>query len=263
MQEARGAAVPIASLQPSPPCPVPAPVGGPCSSIATGSSSTPSPVAPSPARPDRSPSPAGHRWRRRGDRPAAGGRRQRGLVVTNQPDVRRGALAIEALEEMHVLLQAQLEFDDVVACPHDGHAGCRCRKPLPGLLVELGVVRTSTSRRAGSSATAGSISPPDVWRVPAPSWSTAVQLGADRRRAHRPPLTPDQRVADVTAAARAIPAIPGRRSPSDRSRPTTVRAGPGRTAHREREDLRRRRRPGRHAGSPPSRASPGSRPTRR
>jgi D-glycero-D-manno-heptose 1,7-bisphosphate phosphatase len=64
---------------------------------------------------------------------AAGGM---AIVVSNQPDVGRGLLAVDCLEEMNGRLVADAGVDAVLVCPHDGAEGCRCRKPLPGLLLE-------------------------------------------------------------------------------------------------------------------------------
>jgi D-glycero-D-manno-heptose 1,7-bisphosphate phosphatase len=58
------------------------------------------------------------------------------IVVTNQPDVARGRQSIAVLEEMHRILEAALPVDDVLVCFHDNADDCKCRKPLPGLLIE-------------------------------------------------------------------------------------------------------------------------------
>lgn len=58
------------------------------------------------------------------------------VVVTNQPDVARGKLDPEILETIHERLRAELPLDDVVVCPHDGHEGCWCRKPRPGMILD-------------------------------------------------------------------------------------------------------------------------------
>lgn len=58
------------------------------------------------------------------------------IVVTNQPDIRRGTLRPELSDEIHAALRARLPLDDVRVCPHDDGDGCACRKPAPGLLVE-------------------------------------------------------------------------------------------------------------------------------
>src|SRR5262249_19411408 len=40
------------------------------------------------------------------------------IVVTNQPEVARGMLKIQALESIHRVLQAQVSFDDLRTCNH-------------------------------------------------------------------------------------------------------------------------------------------------
>jgi len=57
------------------------------------------------------------------------------IVVTNQPDVARGAQTREAVEAMHARLASELPLDEIVTCYHDGD-GCDCRKPKPGALIE-------------------------------------------------------------------------------------------------------------------------------
>ena len=59
------------------------------------------------------------------------------LVVTNQPDVRRGLMAAETLEAIHARLAAALPVDDIVACVHDNADDCACRKPKPGMILDL------------------------------------------------------------------------------------------------------------------------------
>ncbi len=59
------------------------------------------------------------------------------LVVSNQPDIERGWMTRGALAGMSALLRAMLPIDDIAICEHDDCTGCRCRKPEPGLLVEL------------------------------------------------------------------------------------------------------------------------------
>lgn len=56
------------------------------------------------------------------------------IVFTNQPEVARGLLALETLEQMHRQLRERVAVDDVLVCPHVDQDGCTCRKPSPGML---------------------------------------------------------------------------------------------------------------------------------
>lgn len=67
------------------------------------------------------------------------------IVATNQPDVGRGTLKKEIVEEIHAHMIKQLPIDRVEVCYHPGQglSDCDCRKPKPGMLVraanELGI----------------------------------------------------------------------------------------------------------------------------
>lgn len=78
------------------------------------------------------------------------------IVVTNQPDVARGAVSRETVEAIHDRLRAALPLDDILTCCHDDADRCECRKPLPGLLHEA-------ARRHGIDL-AGSYLVGDRWR---------------------------------------------------------------------------------------------------
>jgi D-glycero-D-manno-heptose 1,7-bisphosphate phosphatase len=59
------------------------------------------------------------------------------VVATNQPDVGRGTLQREIVEQMHVAMFRRLPIDHVMVCYHAGAKfgePCDCRKPLPGML---------------------------------------------------------------------------------------------------------------------------------
>ena len=58
------------------------------------------------------------------------------IVITNQPDVARGAQTREAVEAIHQALMSSLPIDDIFVCYHDDSDHCACRKPNPGLLFE-------------------------------------------------------------------------------------------------------------------------------
>jgi D-glycero-D-manno-heptose 1,7-bisphosphate phosphatase len=56
------------------------------------------------------------------------------VVVTNQPDVSRGALSKEMVESLHQRLELQLGIQHFYTCFHGDFDNCLCRKPRPGLL---------------------------------------------------------------------------------------------------------------------------------
>jgi len=56
------------------------------------------------------------------------------VVVTNQPDVARGAQTREAVDAIHARMRAELPLDAIYCCFHDDADRCACRKPAPGLL---------------------------------------------------------------------------------------------------------------------------------
>ena len=57
------------------------------------------------------------------------------IVVTNQPDVARGATQRADVEAINGHLQKCLPIDEFRTCYHDSGDGCDCRKPLPGALL--------------------------------------------------------------------------------------------------------------------------------
>ncbi len=74
-----------------------------------------------------------------GVREACRGIREAGyllILITNQPDIARGAANADEVSAMHNHLRRYLRLDDVKVCPHDDSAHCECRKPQPGLLLE-------------------------------------------------------------------------------------------------------------------------------
>jgi D-glycero-D-manno-heptose 1,7-bisphosphate phosphatase len=64
-------------------------------------------------------------------------------VATNQSGIERGLLDMSTLNAIHAkMLKAVQEagghIDVIYYCPHSGDADCRCRKPAPGMLVDIG-----------------------------------------------------------------------------------------------------------------------------
>jgi D-glycero-D-manno-heptose 1,7-bisphosphate phosphatase len=58
-------------------------------------------------------------------------------VVTNQPDVGNGLVSQAVTERMHELLKAALPIHSIRACYHRQNEACECRKPKPGMLLDL------------------------------------------------------------------------------------------------------------------------------
>lgn len=116
------------------------------------------------------------------------------LVVTNQPDVARGTLSADTVEQMHGWLRSQLPVDDIFTCYHDDADQCGCRKPLPGLLLQAGNrynIDTTASYMIG-----------DRWRdVDAGTAAGVKAILIDRGYAERKPSSlPSVRVASLSEA---------------------------------------------------------------
>jgi len=58
------------------------------------------------------------------------------VIVTNQPDVSAGLITQPALDDIHGVVATYLKVDRIRTCTHLAVDGCRCRKPLPGLLID-------------------------------------------------------------------------------------------------------------------------------
>jgi D-glycero-D-manno-heptose 1,7-bisphosphate phosphatase len=64
------------------------------------------------------------------------------IVATNQSGIGRGLFDIEALHRIHEKMRCELaaaggNVDAIVFCPHRPEDGCACRKPKPGLLLDI------------------------------------------------------------------------------------------------------------------------------
>lgn len=65
------------------------------------------------------------------------------VVASNQSGIGRGLFDMASLNAMHakmnrLLQQAGGRIDAVFFCPHTPDDGCDCRKPMPGLLQQIG-----------------------------------------------------------------------------------------------------------------------------
>jgi D-glycero-D-manno-heptose 1,7-bisphosphate phosphatase len=147
------------------------------------------------------------------DAPSAlGSLKSRGLpliVVTNQPDVARGAQTAEAIAAIHARLLRELPIDDVLSCFHDDGDACSCRKPLPGLILE-GALRYGVDPLR-------SFMIGDRWRdIDAGAAAGCATILINREYDDRPPEhQPDYHVRTLSEAADAI-LNSGRRSPPAR-----------------------------------------------
>ena len=65
------------------------------------------------------------------------------VVATNQSGIGRGMIDMSTINAVHAQMHRQLQvqggrIDAVFFCPHTPEAGCDCRKPKPGLLLDIG-----------------------------------------------------------------------------------------------------------------------------
>jgi D-glycero-D-manno-heptose 1,7-bisphosphate phosphatase len=103
------------------------------------------------------------------------------IVVTNQPDVARGAQTRGQVEAINGAIRAQVPVDEIRVCYHDDDDQCDCRKPGPALIVEA-------ARQHGVDLTA-SFMVGDRWRdveagVAAGCRTVFIDRGYAERRPH-------------------------------------------------------------------------------
>ena len=65
------------------------------------------------------------------------------VIATNQGGLGRGLFDMDTLNEMHLKMNRLLakvggRIDAVFFCPHTAADGCECRKPQPGLFIQIG-----------------------------------------------------------------------------------------------------------------------------
>ncbi len=65
------------------------------------------------------------------------------VVATNQSGIGRGMIDMSAVNTVHAHMNKMLQvqggrLDAVFFCPHTPEDGCDCRKPKPGLLLDVG-----------------------------------------------------------------------------------------------------------------------------
>lgn len=116
------------------------------------------------------------------------------VVVTNQPDVARGAQARAAIDAIHARLRAELPIDAIYCCFHDDPDDCVCRKPRPGLLL--------AAARELSLDLCTSFLVGDRWRdIEAGAAAGCRTAFVDRGYAERRPARFDRQVSSLAEAA--------------------------------------------------------------
>ena len=65
------------------------------------------------------------------------------VVATNQSGIGRGLFDTATLNAIHEVMQRAVlraggRIDAIFFCPHAGDSDCDCRKPKPGMLLEIG-----------------------------------------------------------------------------------------------------------------------------
>lgn len=63
------------------------------------------------------------------------------IVVSNQPDVARGITSQAEVQAINAFLGQSLPIDEFRVCYHDSGDGCLCRKPAPGMLLDVARTR--------------------------------------------------------------------------------------------------------------------------
>jgi len=65
------------------------------------------------------------------------------VVATNQAGIGRGMIDMASINAVHAFMNRRLmdqggRIDAVFFCPHTPEDGCDCRKPLPGMMIDIG-----------------------------------------------------------------------------------------------------------------------------
>jgi D-glycero-D-manno-heptose 1,7-bisphosphate phosphatase len=118
-------------------------------------------------------------------------------VVTNQPDVANGLVPRAEVEAMHEIMRRELCLDAIQACFHGQAEGCACRKPKPGMILDLAGrlgIKLEDSFMVGDRAS-------DVEAGRAAGCTTVF---IDRGYAEAAPRAPDHIVHSIAQAADAI-----------------------------------------------------------
>jgi len=125
------------------------------------------------------------------------------ILVTNQPEVARGTLSRQFVDETNEFVKKTLGLDEVCVCDHDNADHCDCRKPKPGLI-------TAAAERM-SVDLPSSIVVGDRWRdIEAGKRAGCMTVFIDYRYDEKPPERPDHAASSLAAALPWIRARLGR-----------------------------------------------------
>lgn len=59
------------------------------------------------------------------------------FIVTNQPDIAKGLVNLNTVNKMNRIIMSKFPIKEIKVCPHIDSDNCNCRKPKPGMILEL------------------------------------------------------------------------------------------------------------------------------
>lgn len=59
------------------------------------------------------------------------------FVISNQPDISRGFIKQGTTEKINQIISESFPISEIKVCPHDDQDNCNCRKPKPGMILDL------------------------------------------------------------------------------------------------------------------------------
>lgn len=59
------------------------------------------------------------------------------FIISNQPDMARGRMKEGTTEKINEELYKKFPLTEIRVCSHDDRHGCECRKPKPGMILDL------------------------------------------------------------------------------------------------------------------------------